>query len=135
MKKELLTILFLLLTSIGFSQETTKIFYLNIPGRPLGDPYSIYSESRSCNYFVEIGLLSKVDTTYLCKVNHDWIINDNGDWKLLDITWAKSHGNPNKPNLFWYQTPPKDFIKTHLPENERWSFTRTTISLEEFDIR
>jgi hypothetical protein len=83
MKKELLTVLFLLLASIGFSQETNKVFYMNIPGRPPGDPYSIYSESRSCNCFVEIGLLSKVDTTYLCKVNDDWIINDNGDWKLF----------------------------------------------------
>lgn len=68
------------------------------------------------------------------KVNHTWnSVKINGQWKLLDITWAKSHSRNARPNLFWYHTSPNDFIKTHYPENKQWTLQRNPISLKEFD--
>ena len=51
-------------------------------------------------------------------VNHTWNqVQLNGNWYVLDITWAISHGTLNKPNLFWYKTKPGDFYRSHLPED------------------
>ena len=51
-------------------------------------------------------------------VNHTWNqVKLNGNWYVLDITWAISHGTPNKPNTFWYKTKPRDFYRSHLPED------------------
>jgi len=55
------------------------------------------------------------------KPNHTWnAVKVNGQWHLLDITWAKSHSRDGTPNLFWFKTSPSDFIKTHVPEDHKW---------------
>ena len=52
------------------------------------------------------------------KPEHTWnAVYLNAEWKLLDITWAVSHGSPGKPRWFWYATKPSDFKKTHVPQN------------------
>jgi len=59
------------------------------------------------------------------KPNHTWnAVKLNGKWQLLDITWAISHSRDGGPNLFWFKTPAKDFLKTHRPENRNWTLTR-----------
>ena len=65
--------------------------------------------------------------------NHTWnAVKLNGEWQLLDITWAISHGSENKPDNFWFLTRPQDFIYSHYPENEIWTLLRNPISLSEF---
>lgn len=67
-------------------------------------------------------------------VHHTWnVVKLNGQWTLLDITWAKSHSTNNFPNRFWYATTPEDFIKTHLPEEPQWTLLDYKWSLREFD--
>jgi len=68
------------------------------------------------------------------KVNHTWnAVKIAGQWQLLDITWAKSHSQDFRPNLFWYHTAPTDFIKTHYPQNKKWTFLKNPMSLDQFD--
>jgi transglutaminase/protease-like cytokinesis protein 3 len=68
------------------------------------------------------------------QVHHTWnAVKIDGSWRLLDITWAISHGTSNRPNQFWFQTLPKDFIKTHLPENAQWTLLQNVVTLAEFD--
>lgn len=65
--------------------------------------------------------------------HHTWnAVKLNGEWQLLDITWAISHGSGNKPDNFWFLTRPQDFIYSHYPENEIWTLLRNPISLSEF---
>lgn len=55
------------------------------------------------------------------KPEHTWnALYLNGEWHLLDITWAISHGTPNKPNWYWYKTNAAEFAKTHLPKDGKW---------------
>ncbi|MCW8981807.1 MAG: hypothetical protein OQJ83_10520 [Altibacter sp.] len=70
------------------------------------------------------------------KVNHTWnAVKLDGNWYLLDITWAKSHGSGYEPDTFWYRTAPKDFIFTHYPEDTKWTLLRHPISKKEFETR
>lgn len=53
--------------------------------------------------------------------NHTWnAVKIDGSWKLLDITWAVSHSVQGMAQTFWYDTNPKDFIKTHIPKDLNW---------------
>lgn len=64
---------------------------------------------------------------------HTWnVVKLNGNWKLLDITWAVAHGQSNIPDDFWYLTNPRDFIYSHYPEDPRWILLPSAISLTEF---
>lgn len=59
------------------------------------------------------------------KPNHTWnAVKLNGKWQLLDITWANSHKRDEGPNLFWFKTPATDFIKTHRPEDRKWTLIK-----------
>ncbi|WP_432411977.1 transglutaminase domain-containing protein [Rasiella sp. SM2506] len=58
---------------------------------------------------------------------HTWnAVFLDGQWQLLDITWAVSHGSLKNPQWFWYHTKPSDFIKTHLPQNKKWRLTQAS---------
>jgi len=64
---------------------------------------------------------------------HTWnAVKINGQWQLLDITWAIGYGNGNGPDDFWFLTNPADFIYTHYPEAQRWTLIKNSISLTEF---
>ena len=70
------------------------------------------------------------------KPNHTWnAVKLNGQWKLLDITWAIGFGNNGKPDDFWYLTRPTDFIYSHYPENSKWTLLNGSISFSEFKKR
>jgi len=88
-------------------------------------------ESKAIHGFTKtVGLQRKTD-----QVHHTWnAVKLNSKWQLLDITWAKSFSTNNAPNTSWYKTAPKEFVKTHLPEEQRWTFLNYSISLREFDL-
>lgn len=65
--------------------------------------------------------------------NHSWsAVKLNGQWQLLDITWAISYGSANGPDNFWFLTKPTDFIYTHYPEVPKWTLLENAISFSEF---
>ena len=68
------------------------------------------------------------------KVHHTWnAVKINGNWKLLDITYAKSHSATKEINMQWYHMEPKYFIKTHLPKESKWTLLGYSMSLKDFD--
>ncbi|PVW17394.1 transglutaminase domain-containing protein [Marixanthomonas spongiae] len=67
-------------------------------------------------------------------VDHTWnAVKINGKWRLLDLTLARSQRKNNNPNLYWFDTDPRYFIKTHYPENIKWTLVTNPISKKEFD--
>lgn len=67
------------------------------------------------------------------KPNHTWsAVKLNGQWQLLDITWAISYGTNNKADDFWFLTKPTDFILSHFPEERKWTLLGNPISFSEF---
>ncbi len=68
------------------------------------------------------------------QVDHTWnAVKINGKWRLLDLTLARSQRKNNKPNLYWFNTDPSYFIKTHYPENIQWTLIRNPISKRKFE--
>ena len=68
------------------------------------------------------------------QADHTWnAVKINGKWRLLDLTLARSQQKNNKPNMYWFDTNPDFFIKTHYPENIKWSLTYNPISQSEFE--
>lgn len=64
---------------------------------------------------------------------HTWnAVKLNGQWQLLDITWAISYGNKNGPDDYWFLTKPANFILSHYPEDRKWILLGNPISLSEF---
>ena len=71
--------------------------------------------------------------------NHSWnAALIEGEWKLMDPTWASGHMNRN---LFAYYgnyvdhfffTDPEEFIKTHLPSNSQWQLLDKTVDVKTF---
>ncbi|OAB80010.1 hypothetical protein ULVI_04530 [Cochleicola gelatinilyticus] len=75
-----------------------------------------------------------VNKNNLATPNHTWnAVLINGNWHLLDITMARSQGSGGKPSSYWFMTDPTYFIKTHFPENRKWSFLKHPISRSEFE--
>ncbi len=67
------------------------------------------------------------------KPNHTWsAVKLNGQWQLLDITWAISYGSNNKTDDFWFLTSPANFILSHFPEDRKWTLLGNSISFSEF---
>ncbi|WP_157417919.1 transglutaminase domain-containing protein [Aequorivita capsosiphonis] len=65
--------------------------------------------------------------------NHTWnVVKVNGQWRLLDITWAIGHGKEDAPDNFWYFTSPKEFIYSHYPEDVKWTLIENPISFSDF---
>lgn len=91
--------------------------------------YSVGLEATVIHGYTKNGATRRVKS----QVHHTWnAVNINGKWQLLDITWAISHGQRNRPNMYWYQTPPKSFILSHYPEEPRWTLLRHPLSFEAF---
>ncbi|MFC7356415.1 transglutaminase domain-containing protein [Jejudonia soesokkakensis] len=68
------------------------------------------------------------------KVDHTWnAVKIDGRWQLLDITMARSQSRTGFPDLFWFGTPPLDFIKSHYPLAIKWALVSRPISFEEFN--
>lgn len=75
-----------------------------------------------------------IPTSKKRKIDHTWnAVKLNGSWKLLDITMARSMSRTGKPDTFWFDTAPSDFIKTHYPEDIKWALVSRPISFLEFN--
>lgn len=65
--------------------------------------------------------------------NHTWsAVKLNGQWQLLDITWAISYGGKNSPDNYWFLTKPENFILSHYPEERKWTLFGNPVSFSEF---
>lgn len=64
--------------------------------------------------------------------NHVWSgVKVDGDWKLLDVTWAAGHVDEKgkfarRFNDRYFFTPPEKFFLNHFPEDERLAETVAT---------
>lgn len=93
--------------------------------------------------------------------DHAWnSVFINGEWKLLDLTWASGNVTylPTRwglikkkffpyatiPHKYYYRanandryflTPPKVMIKTHLPENPVWQLLNPALPIDMFEKR
>jgi transglutaminase/protease-like cytokinesis protein 3 len=68
------------------------------------------------------------------KPNHTWnAVKINGNWYLLDVTWASTSAINSLPNDYYFLTPPEEFVANHLPNDEQWQLLKETIKKEEFD--
>ena len=97
-----------------------------------------------CDY---AGLKSVVITGYArCQMeknekfrtNHSWnaVMIDN-EWKLIDVTWASGYINNSndfvrRTDEYYFLTPPRQFIKNHYPEDQRWTLLNDTPTPLEF---
>ena len=71
--------------------------------------------------------------------NHTWnAVQIDGEWKLLDPTWASGQINRNLLRIYgsyvdhFFFTDPTDFIKSHLPANEAWQLLDEPIDAKDF---
>lgn len=68
------------------------------------------------------------------QIDHTWnAVKLNGTWRLLDLTLARSQPKNSKPNMYWFDTNPDFFIKTHYPEDKKWTLMAYPISKSEFE--
>lgn len=69
---------------------------------------------------------------------HAWnVVKVDGRWALLDATWGSGYINTDKAFVRrvtddWFMTPPKAFIYTHLPEDDKWQLTDETINEQQY---
>ncbi len=95
------------------------------------------------------------DTLFLD--NHAWnVAQVNGEWKLIDATWASGYVKPRmqigrknlwmafgisytqkyrfkrKRNDFYYETPPELFVYTHLPSTPAWQLLPCSVPIDSF---
>ena len=71
--------------------------------------------------------------------NHTWnAIQIDGDWKLVDPTWASGQMHRSFIHLYgsyidhFFFTDPEDFIKSHLPANSAWQLLDEPIDANDF---
>ena len=70
--------------------------------------------------------------------NHTWnAIYLNGEWLLMDATWARGYYNPNTQAFVrhtdhYFFTRPEDFAKTHYPADASWQLLDHPISQNDF---
>jgi len=72
------------------------------------------------------------------RISHTWnAVKLDGRWRLLDTTWAAGFVNNGaflkKLNDFYFLTPAREFIYTHLPTDSKWQLLDMPVSAEEFD--
>lgn len=73
----------------------------------------------------------------LYHLRHAWnAVYVGGKWHILDVTWAASeikHGDFKKTHAFkWILAEPKEFAKTHYPNDPRWQLLKNPRSKREF---
>ena len=56
---------------------------------------------------------------------HMWVAaRVDGRWTLSDPTWAPGAAGPS----LWFDVPPDEFVRTHLPQDPRWQLLETPIT-------
>lgn len=60
-------------------------------------------------------------------IDHTWnAVYLNGTWKLLDITYARGMSGGGEFMGKWFDCEPKSFLKTHEPQESKWSLISRT---------
>ena len=72
-------------------------------------------------------------------VNHYWnAVFFDGDWHLLDATWASGYIDPKRNEFVkelddnYFLAKPENFIKDHYPDDPRWTLLTDTKVPDEF---
>jgi hypothetical protein len=72
------------------------------------------------------------------KTNHAWnAVKIDGKWHLFDATWGAGGVDKNRefikdPTCYWFDTPPDEFIFSHLPEDITWQLLPASIPANDF---
>lgn len=67
-------------------------------------------------------------------IDHEWnAVKLDGEWYLIDITWAMTTGKLGQPNDHYFLTDPQAFVSQHLPADSRWQLLNPPISKATFD--
>lgn len=91
--------------------------------------------------------------------NHAWnVAMINGNWKLLDVTWASGYVKPRRQfvrlvlyytlripyrqkyrfkrqrNDFYFATPPERFVEKHLPSTPAWQLLPCSVPVDSFQL-
>jgi len=67
-------------------------------------------------------------------VDHEWnAVKLDGDWYLVDITWASTTAQKGQGNDFYFLTDPQAFISQHFPTDSRWQLLSRAVSKPDFD--
>lgn len=70
--------------------------------------------------------------------DHAWnAVKIDGKWVLLDPTWGSGHIDQGKDFVAefsrdWFETPPDQFVATHLPEDPRWQLRSPAMTSSDF---
>jgi hypothetical protein len=73
--------------------------------------------------------------------DHAWnAVKLDGQWVLLDPTWGAGHIDESKtfvaePKRDWFDTPPEEFVATHLPVDPKWQLLHTPLEASTFWAR
>lgn len=73
----------------------------------------------------------------VASLSHAWCaVKSDGKWWLFDPTWGAGSVNngvfAKKLNNFYFKTPPKAMLETHMPFDYLWQLSRYPISNAEF---
>ena len=80
--------------------------------------------------------------THFKETGHAWnLVKLSGQWRPFDVTWGAGYGDTRNKKLvtttrfepYWFNVNPKEFIFTHLPEDDQWQLTSTNITLAQFE--
>ncbi|MEZ0539768.1 transglutaminase domain-containing protein [Fibrella arboris] len=67
-------------------------------------------------------------------IDHEWnAVKLDGDWYLVDPTWASTTAQKGIPNDFYFLTDPLAFVSQHLPLDSRWQLLSRAVSKTDFD--
>jgi transglutaminase/protease-like cytokinesis protein 3 len=67
-------------------------------------------------------------------IDHEWnAVKLDGDWYLMDLTWASTTAQKGVPNDFYFLTDPQAFVSQHLPLDSRWQLLSRSVSKTDFD--
>ena len=72
------------------------------------------------------------------ETNHAWnAIKLNGDWYLVDATWAAGYVDKRKFikefDEYYFLAEPNEFMYRHYPEDPKWFLTETSLKKKEFE--
>lgn len=71
------------------------------------------------------GYSKKYGVTPSSKIDHTWnAVLLNGQWRLLDLTQAIAMSTKDISPRKWFDCNPRYFIRTHYPEDTRWSMIK-----------
>ncbi len=67
-------------------------------------------------------------------INHQWnMVFLDGRWHHLDATWASTNNGTRPLNMYYFLTPPNQFMANHLPANPADQHVEKPLTKTEFD--